>query len=245
MSTVAIMQPTYLPWCGYFDLMDQVDLFVFLDSVQFDRRSWQQRNRVKGPHGPIWLTVPVQSKGKREQKISDVEIDRTSDWRKRHLKTIAQCYTQSEFYQEVIPSLQGVLSSEWQRLSELSMTLIRRLADQLGIRTETVQSSEIETDGEKADLLLQICQQVDASRYLSPLGSKDYLDSYNPFPDAGIELCYHEYGHPYYSQRFGSFVSHLSVLDLLMNEGPSSTSLIRSGRGQTEIRNVTSGETLE
>jgi len=236
-TTVAIMQPTYLPWCGYFDLMDQVDLFVYLDAVQFDRRSWQQRNRVKSRDGALWLTVPVQSKGKRDQLICDVELDATSDWATKHIKTIGQCYARASHYTDRVEPIVEVLGAGFERLADLNVALIDALCSMLGVQTETVRSTALAPSGGKGELLVAICKELGATRYVSPPGSRDYLDEHNPFPAAGIDLCYQAYEHPVYDQLFGEFVSHLSVVDLLMNEDNPGDAL-RSGRADVETTRV-------
>ena len=230
MKTVAIMQPTYLPWLGYFDMMDQSDVFVLLDSVQFDKRSWQQRNRVKTPNGELFLTVPVFSKGKYIQKIGEVEIDTGSGFQEKHIKTIEHSYAKAPYFAEYAEGLATILNKKHRYLVELTAEFIAWLKEILGIQSELVFSSSSATQGSKVELLVSICQQLGADRYISPPGSKTYIEANNLFAAHDIELCYHDYQHPTYRQLFGSFVSHLSVLDLLFNQGEQSMPIIRSGR---------------
>jgi len=224
------MQPTYLPWLGYFDLMDQSNVFVFLDSVQFDKRSWQQRNRIKGPSGELPLTVPVLTKGRRSQRIYEAEIDLVSNFYEKHIKAIQLSYRKARFFEKYVDDITATLSQRHRYLAEMNIDLILWFSQTLGIQTEFIRSSTLSAQGNKAELLADICGLVKADRYLSPIGSKDYIDQNNPFTDKGIELCYHAYEHPSYEQLFGNFLPYLSVLDLLLNEGERSLSIIRSGR---------------
>ena len=226
---VAIMQPTYLPWIGYFDMIDQSDCFVFLDSVQFNKRSWQQRNRIKGHDGVLWLTVPVLSKGRRDQRIDEVVIDQTQAFQEKHIKTITYSYSKAPFFAQYIDELSAILHKSHQFLADLNIELIRWLCAQLGIETEMVRSSSLNVEGKQVELLVNICKALGTDRYLSAAGSKAYIEENNLFVPNGIDLVYHEYRHPEYRQLHGAFVPYLSVLDLLFNEGPSSLSIIRAG----------------
>lgn len=229
MTTVAIMQPTYLPWTGYFALMDRVDVFVFLDSVQFDRRSWQQRNRIKGAGGPQTLTVPVHKKGLREQRIADVRIVRDAGFPEKHLRAIEHCYAGAPYLDPYSAGLFDVMRRSYERLADLTIALIQWLAGQLGIATRCVRSSALETHGTKADLLADICRGLGADRYVSPPASQAYLARSDAFERAGIPVVYSDYRHPTYPQLHGPFVSHLSVVDLIFNVGPDSLEIIRRG----------------
>jgi hypothetical protein len=224
---VAIMQPTYLPWIGYFGLMQSVDLFILLDVVQFARRSWQQRNQIKTPNGALWLSVPVQSKGKREQLISDVEIDYDHDFPRGHQKTLEMNYKKSIHFDLYAPRLFEILNTDNQYLSELTISLIHWFRNTLGITTEIRLASEFIKTGVKADLLASICEQVGATEYVSPPGSKDYLDESTAFSERNIEVSYFHFNHPEYTQRFGAFMPYMSVIDLLFNCGKESLSLIK------------------
>jgi hypothetical protein len=226
---IAIMQPMYLPWTGYFALMDQVDAFVFLDDVQFNHRSWQQRNRIKSPSGPIWLTVPVRTKGHREQLIHEVEINSDEPWQRKHVKAISNNYSKAQWIPEYQARLEETLQYPWASLCDLTISLINDLARFLGIQTSTIHASELKTTGKKVSKLINICQRLGADEYLSPIGSFAYIEADNRFPDAGIRLLYQNYEHPTYRQLYGGFVSHLSIVDLLLNEGSHSLEIIRAG----------------
>jgi hypothetical protein len=231
MTTAAIMQPTYLPWAGYFGLMDKVDTFVFLDNVQFDRRSWQQRNRIKTANGEQWLTVPVISKGRRDQLIMDVEIDAERNFAPSHIRSIAQNYTKAPFFDEISRSIFAVLEQNHARLRDLTLTLINAIADLLGIGTRCVTASELDATGARDELLANICEEIGADTYISPPGSKAYLEAGTTFQDRGIGLSYFEFEHPVYRQMYDGFVPYMAVIDLMFNEGEESLELIRRGVG--------------
>lgn len=226
---VAIMQPTYLPWIGYFGLMKSVDLFILLDSVQFSRRSWQQRNQIKAANGPIWLTVPVLSKGKRGQLITEVEIDRSRDFPQSHQKALELNYKKAPHFDTYAPQLLSLLGGDNRYLTDLTLSTILWLRDALGITTSVHCSSEFEIVGTKAELLASLCEQVGATEYISPPASKDYLDESDAFARRGLHLRYFNYTHLEYQQRLGDFLPYMSVVDLLFNCGPESLSLIEKG----------------
>lgn len=228
---VAIMQPTYLPWLGYFGLMKSVDLFIVLDSVQFAKRSWQQRNQIKTANGPLWLSVPVLSKGKREQLISEVEIDYSRDFPRGHQKTLEMNYKKSAYFDTLSPQLFAILGADNKYLAGLTISSILWIRDVLGITTPVRLASEFKVNGAKADLLASLCEQAGATEYISPPGSKDYLDESNAFVRHNIPLHYFHFTHPEYPQRFGEFLPNMSVIDLLFNCGPDSISLIDKGCG--------------
>ncbi|NMP32894.1 WbqC family protein [Thalassotalea sp. M1531] len=237
----AIMQPTYLPWCGYFDLIDSVDIFVFLDDVKLEKSSWQTRNRVKSANGEIMLTVPVSTpKGRMEAKINKTPISSHAPWRKKHLKTLVACYQKAPFFKEVFPFLEDLINQPESQLSSLNTKIIKAISHRLGINTEFVLSSELnEISGVKDERLVSICQQLGISHYLSPVGSADYLEKESPggaVSKAGITLSYQSFTHPTYTQLYGDFDSHLAAIDLLFNCGfEQSIKLIRSGSDRGKL----------
>ena len=229
MTRVAIMQPTYLPWLGYFGLMQSVDLFIVLDSVQFAKRSWQQRNQIKTVNGPLWLPVPVLSKGKREQLISEVEIDYSKNFPRSHMKTLDMNYKKSAYFDVLSPQLFAIFLADNKYLAGLTVSSIRWIHDVLGIKTPIRLASEFDVSGTKAELLVSLCEQVGATEYISPPGSKVYLDESDAFVRRNIPLRYFHFTHPEYTQRFGEFLPNMSVIDLIFNCGPDSISLINKG----------------
>ena len=227
---MAIMQPTYLPWSGYFGLMQSVDVFVLLDSVQFARRSWQQRNQIKTARGPQWLSVPVLKKGKRDQLICEVEVDQSSGFAVTHRRSIELSYAKTPYFRQYAKSLLPLLESS-PLLADMSTALILKLKAQLGIETRVLRASQIDSSGTKADLLAALCKQIGASVYVSPPGSRGYMDESDAFEKVGVPVKYYDFKHPKYSQPFGEFLPYLSVIDMLFNCGERSSALIQ-GAGE-------------
>lgn len=234
MTRVAIMQPTYLPWSGYFGLMQAVDVFIFLDSVQFARRSWQQRNQIKTANGSQFLSVPVLSRGKRDQLISEAEVDQSAKSGMAHKKAVEMAYSKAPCFKDYADEFLPLLENPSPRLADLTIDLILRLQSMLGIRTQILRSSEMNGVGSKADLLASLCHQIDASAYISPPGSKEYLDESDAFEKVGVPVQYFEFKHPIYPQLFGEFLPYMSIIDMLFNCGDRSLSLIEAGIGVTQ-----------
>lgn len=228
---IAINQPAYLPWIGYFDLIDQVDLFVVLDNVQFRKQSWQQRNRIKTPSGLQWLTVPVKFRGRLGQLIQDVEI-RDSEFRVNHLRAVELAYRRSPHFERYFPALKQHLEGmSGALLVDLNLTLLRWLTESLGIRTPLVKASTLEQSGKRTELLGNICAAAGATQYISPLGSAAYLlPEQEILHRRGIEIFFQNYEHPVYRQMFPPFEPFASVIDLLFNEGEEAWEVLRSGR---------------
>jgi len=225
----AIMQPTFLPWIGYFGLMASVDLFVFLDDVQFDKRSWQQRNRIKTPNGVIWLTVPVLTKGRRDQTINAAEIQPDAKFPETMWRTIEMNFVRAPFAECYLPALHDIMTTHATHIGDLNMAIIEWMATEFGITTTTLRASQTPVGSAKADRLVDLCQTHGVTDYLSPPGSKAYLDESSAFRDAGIALDYFEYHHPQYAQLHGAFEPYMCALDLLVNEGPRAGEILRSG----------------
>jgi hypothetical protein len=229
-KTIAIMQPTFLPWVGYFGLMDVVDEFVFLDHVQFDKRSWQQRNRIKTSNGPVWLSVPVQSKGKSDQAINEALIDQGNKiFPDKMVKTIEMNYSKAPFYNEYAQGVFDTLKGGHDKLLDLNIDLIEFFAGVWGIETKTSLSSSMNVEGQKSTLLVEVCNELGAKGYLSPPGSKEYIDASDDFEKAGIDVRYFEYNHPQWKQCFGEFEPYMSALDLLFHKGKEGIDTIREG----------------
>jgi hypothetical protein len=226
---IAIMQPTYLPWLGYFAMMDQVEKFVFFDSVQFAARSWQQRNRIKTGNGELMLAIPVSKKGKRDQLIREVEIQTASEFPTNHIKAITMAYSRAPHFQAYAPQIIEVLEKKHVLLADLTIELIQTIHDLLGLRCSFMRSSELDVDGSKADLLADICSKLNANVYLSAPGSREYIELSDAFQTRNIEVIYNEYHHPQYHQLFGEFLPYMGAIDLLFNEGPNSLAVLRSG----------------
>jgi len=227
---IAISQPTYLPWTGYFDLIDQVDIFVFLDNVQFEKQSWQQRNRIKTPSGLQWLTVPVVFRGRFGQPIHDVEI-RDPNFHRNHVRALELNYRRAPHFDKYFDRLNFLLTNSGPRLAEMNISLIQWLLDELELSTKILRASDLEQTGRQAELLANICSSLGATEYVSPVGATVYLlERLEIFAGKGIDVSFQHFKHPVYQQLFPPFCSHASIVDLLMNEGDRSLSILRSGR---------------
>lgn len=213
---VSIHQPAYLPWLGYLDRIGASDAFVFLDTVQFEKNSFTNRNVIKTPNGPLWLTVPVLSQGHLERTLLELRIDNRRNWKKKHLRSIEQNYNRAPLFGERFPKLVDLFDVEDALLSELCFRQLKFWLGEFRITTPVFRASELGISGRKADLILALCRQLGASTYLSGPQGRNYLDEY-AFAAMGISVRYHDYvTHPY-PQLFGAFSPAISVLDNWMN----------------------------
>ncbi len=227
---VTVHQPQYIPWLGYFDKIDRSDCFVFLDQVQYKAREYQNRNMIRTDKGPLWLTVPVVSKGRGRQKICDVMIDDNSGWRKRHWRSLQTWYGRAEFFRDYAGFFEAVYSRRWERLIDLNVCIIRFFLKVFGIRAAVYFESELNIHAGRTDRIIQICRRLGADTYLSGTGGKNYLEE-RRFNEAGIRLQYQDFIHPCYKQRYtekdGLFFPNMSSLDLLFNKGGASINVLR------------------
>ena len=218
---VAILQSNYIPWKGYFDLIDSVDEFVLYDDVQYTRRDWRNRNQIKTPQGLLWLTVPVISKGRYEQSIRETELD-GGEWAANHWKTLRQNYAKAPFFKEYEAELETLyLSGGWTHLSQVNEAFLGWCAGKLGISTSISHSGDYDLPDGRSERLLGICLQAGADVYVSGPAAKDYLDE-SIFAGAGVGVEWFEYpSYPEYPQLWGDFEPRVSVLDLILNTGPA------------------------
>ena len=229
----AIMQPTYMPWLGYFAMIDDVDIFVFLDDVQLNKRSWQTRNRIKEhDEKELMLSISLKKSSRDETRICDA-IFANNEWKQKHLRCISQIYRKCKYYDEVFPWLEKIYLSSENRLSDFSIALITSVCGYIGIKTKLIKSSNLDgIEGTKDELLVNICKKVYIDTYLSAKGSATYIEAENPggyFTKAGIGLEYQNYEHPIYEQKGKVFMPYMSVIDLLFNCGRRALEIIRSG----------------
>ncbi|HEX8145357.1 MAG TPA: WbqC family protein [Pyrinomonadaceae bacterium] len=228
-ETLVVLQPGYLPWLGFFDQMRRSDIFVFYDDVQFDKNGWRNRNRIKSPKGPHWLSVPVRVSSL-SQRILETEIDNRQPWARKHLGTIKQFYARAPYLKRYLPELEELLAGRvWERLIDLDVAVVELLSGWLGISRRTLRSSALRIEGERSERLLNICLALGARRYLSGSAARVYLDT-ELFARHGVEVEWQDYEHPVYPQQHGEFVPFLSALDLLLNCGDESTAIIASGK---------------
>lgn len=211
-------QPAYLPWLGYFDKIARADVFVYLDTVQFEKNSFINRNRIKTPQGAQWLTIPVIMKDHLSATLHDTEIESTQPWSSKHLKTIRMNYARAEFFDACCRKLEALLADPQTRLAELCWRQLLFWLDEFGIKTCVVRSSKLEIASSKGALILALCQHFGADRYLSGALGRNYLVA-DEFRAAGIELEFQNYVSPVYRQLWGDFIPALSVVDYWMNCG--------------------------
>jgi len=214
---VAIHQPHYMPWLGYFDKMGRADVFVFLDTVQFKKNEFQNRNKVKGPNGAIWLTVPIyQHFG---QKISGVTINNTVNWRQKHIKTLYTNYRKSPHFDRYFNIFEDFLSKPWEKLSDLNIACVKMIASLLGIEVQYLIASELGITSDNRDMrLIEIIKKVGGGRYIAGSGGKEYMNL-ALYKKEEIAVEFQDFAHPRYPQLFDDFVPGLSSIDYLCNVG--------------------------
>lgn len=227
---VSVHQPHYLPWLGYFDKIAASDLFVLLDNVQYKKREYQNRNRIRTRQGVKWLTVPVATAGKYEQTTGEVEIEGGTGWREKHLETLRHAYSSAPHFKKAIEGLEELyMGREWTRLAELNAAMLAWFMKEMGIGTRVALESEIGTGGLSTERIVNICRAFGADVYLSGSGGRDYMDE-GLFEKAGLKLEYQKYEHPVYPQVHGGFEPFMGIVDLLFNAGKDAAGIIRSGR---------------
>ena len=228
MTVVAIHQPNYVPWPGYFHKLAGCDVFVYLDAVQYPRgQSFAARNRIKTPNGVTWLTIPVSVPKGQEGKASYLEVDFADEkWRQKHLKTVEQSYRRAPHFDDVFELYRDGLE-RGRTFVDLNVGLIEAIAGYLGIETRRVRLSELlDSFGEKTDLVVDICRAVDADVYLSGSGGgRDYNDE-RQLNESDIQLRYDEYAYPEHPQLWNGFEPNLSVLDVIFNCGSAARDLV-------------------
>jgi hypothetical protein len=214
---VAILQSNYIPWKGYFDLIHDVDLFIFYDDVQYTHSDWRHRNKLMTRDGPRWLTIPAGHDLKR--LICEVEIP-DQGWKQQHRSIIEQNYRNAPFIDESQPLLDFLYANPITNLSDYNQRAIRHLSNILGIHAQFTDSRLLSVNGRKTERLIGILEKVGATKYISGPSARDYIDE-PMFLEAGIELVYKEYpAYPAYPQCFPPFSPFVTILDLLMNTGP-------------------------
>jgi len=222
---VAIHQPQYLPWLGYFDKIDRADVLCLLDNVQYKKNEWQNRNRIKTAQGVQWMTVPVQFRF--PQKINEVQISEKQRWQHKHLQALITNYSKARCFDEVIGFFEDVYQQSWTYLSSLNIHAIKGICKLLNVdKTEICISSQMTLREGPTDRLIDICKHVGGDTYLAGQAGADYMDL-EKFKENNIKVLFQKYAHPAYPQLFGEFQSHLSIIDLLMNCGSDSLEVIR------------------
>jgi WbqC-like protein family len=226
-KTIAIVQSNYIPWRGYFDMINQVDELIFVDDLQYTRRDWRNRNKIKTPRGSAWLTIPVEVKGKRHQKIKDTVVS-DSKWGSTHWKTIVHNYSRAKYfsrYKDVFEQL--YLNSNEKMLSQINYKFLTSICELLRIRTKLTWSSDYRLVEGKTERLIDLCKQAGGNEYLSGPTARSYMDE-GLFRNEGIAVRYMDYsGYLEYEQLYPPFEPKVSIIDLIFNEGPDAAKYLK------------------
>ncbi len=228
MSSISIIQPNYIPWKGYFDLIAKSEKFVILDDVQYTNRDWRNRNQIKTPMGLSWLTIPVLYKGNSEKKIYEMQC-KNIDWQENHLEQLRRNYKKSLYFDETYLFLENLYSNiKTNSLLEINIFFLKEISRLLGINTKFIISSELNvTSKEKSNRILEICKILDANLYNTGESSKNYLNQ-SEFTKEKIQINYENYSNYLeYKQCWEGFIHQVSIVDLLFNCGPNSQSYLK------------------
>ena len=222
---LSLMQPTYFPWLGYFNLIKQSDIFVVYTTTQLQKRSWQVRNKIKTTQGETFLSIPVKKTTNRDKLlIENAEISYDNNWVNKHLTTIHYAYNKTPYYNDIYPLIEKHLMSKPKYLVDITYNMLLDFMLMLNINTEIVLSKDINYSGLKDEALISICKELNINKYLSVKGSMDYiLKGENLFKKNNIDLLWHDYSHPTYNQNNGSFIPYMGIIDVLFNIGPENT----------------------
>lgn len=229
MKKIAILQSNYIPWKGYFDMINMVDDFVIYDEVQFTKNDWRNRNIIKTFSGTQWLTIPVKITGHFGQKINETEIV-SERWVDKHLKTLQYNYKRAQCFEEMFPKVEKLYDQcrGEKLLSNINYVFLKGICDILGIKTNLIWASDLEYGEGKVERLIRICQLLEGGEYISGKAAKSYIDE-TMFEDAGIQLTWMDYsGYPSYQQLHGEFVHEVSILDMLFHLGDAATDYMKS-----------------
>lgn len=212
-------QTSYLPYCGLIAKIMLADVFCLFDDCQMSGDQWENRNRIKGPNGEFWLTVPIKGREKREQKLYEIEIDNNQRWRDKHRKSIINSYQKAKYFTEYMPFFNDFYSIEWKYLTDINEYFLRWILFTLKIDVEIVRATDLNFKGQKSDLVLDMCKKLGADIYIFGAQGENYCDK-ESFENAGIKPIFQHYNHPVYPQLWDKgFSPNLSVIDLLFNVG--------------------------
>ncbi len=219
--TITIHQPEHLPWLGYFNKMAKAEKYVILDNVPYRKNYVQNRNKIMGSNGVQWLGVPVEINGHIEGTIKSTKIANKSNpkWKEKYIKTLEQSYKKYPYFDEVFPDIQDIFRQDWEYIADLNVAIFSVFASKMEIHPEFVYASDLDVQGNKSDLILDICRKMNADVYIAGPSGRKYLDL-STFEEAGIKVVYNDFVHPEYKQmKRDTFEFHLSALDLFMNCG--------------------------
>jgi len=234
---ITIHQPEHLPWLGFFHKLDMAETYVVLDNVQYRRRYFQNRNKIRTRNGGKWISVPLIKETRDELLIKDAKIFKEDiEWRSDNLKTVYQNYCKARYFDFFWPEFREIYETDYERLVDLNIAIIKLILKKLGMSKEIIFASQLKVAGDRGDLIFDIAKTLKAKTYVSGISGKDYLDM-NKFSDNGIEVIIQEFHHPVYSQLHTPFLPCMSVIDLLFNYGPASLDVIK-GVGVEVIERV-------
>lgn len=231
MKKVAILQSNYIPWKGYFDIINMVDEFILYDDMQYTRRDWRNRNKIKTKDGEQWLSIPVENKGKYYQKINETKVA-GHEWEDNHWRSIQHNYARARYFQDYAQRIKNVYEAckEEEYLSRVNYLFLMEICSILGIKTRITWSSDYKLEEGKTERLVALVKEAGGEYYLSGPAAKDYIVD-ELFKQAGIELQWMDYtGYKEYRQMYGEFQHGVTVLDLIFNEGPYATKYMKSFR---------------
>lgn len=225
-------QPVYLPWLGLFHKIALADRFCIFDIAQYQTKDFNNRNKIKTHTGPIWLSVPVESKNHFSKTLTDIRIV-NDGWNRKHFKSIDMAYRKAPYYRDYIGEIERILLGRtYERLAELNFATLDFGLRSLGIEVPIVTASSYQFRGQKSDLVLDMCKQLGASTYIFGALGRDYADRQS-FASAGVDARFQDYQHPSYPQIHGAFEPYMCVLDLLFNVGPDSRRVLMSGNASS------------
>lgn len=217
MSSCVIMQPTYLPWAGYFNLISMADSFVFYDDAEFSKGSWHNRNRLVSNGDECWLTIPVSHK--LHQKISDVMPVYAASWNKKHVKTITNIYSKHPFFSDLAPILDLLIKFNATSLADINIEIIKLFMQILDIDCAVYRSSHLSVAGSRSVKVLEMCKKLGCEKYISPLGSRDYIIEDGVLLESGIDVVYQSFTVKPYAQKTEKFIPYMSIIDVIASIG--------------------------
>lgn len=227
-KSILITQSNYIPWKGYFDNINAVDEFVVYDDMQYTKRDWRNRNQIKTPQGLLWLTVPVEVKGKFFQKINETNVSE-KNWGEKHWKTIAANYSKTHYFKQYKDVFESIYKDETlNTITSINISFIKAINSILDINTKIIDSREFDLVEGKTERLVDICKKCHATSYYTGPAAKDYMDE-QLFLNENIEINYFDYSnYPEYPQLFGEFSHYVSVLDLIFNVGDNAKNYMKT-----------------
>ena len=232
MKKIAILQPNYIPWKGVFDLISRVEVFVFYDDVQFTAKDWRSRNRIRTAQGDLWLTVPVLSKGLRNQRICDAVIDPLSNWQTKHYKALKANYQKARYFKDYEYLLEQLyLANKWSKIADLNIFATKLIAGAMRINAEWHRSSDLRQSGSKdGEKAINLCKLLGCDYFINGPSAEAFMNA-SLFLENGIVLDYISYSYPEYEQLHRPFVHEVTVLDVIFNCGPDARTFVCMGQG--------------